>query len=203
MEATMNSLSHQILAWTETQSEGQPISAKGLLHLGNRAAVDQALARLARRGALMRAARGLYIRPVETRFGQRAPAAEKVAQAIGRALGETVVQSGAGAANKLGLTTQVPVRPVYLTSGPSRRLHLGKQLVELRHAKPWQLVEPHTNAGEALRALAWMGRSQSRAASAKLVSKLTSEEVQVLACLRTALPGWLAQSVSEAMVADG
>jgi hypothetical protein len=151
----------------------------------------------------MRAARGLYIRPVETRFGQRAPAAEKVAQAIGRALGETVVQSGAAAANKLGLTTQVPVRPVYLTSGPSRRLYLGKQLVELRHAKPWQLVEPHTNAGEALRALAWMGRSQSRAASAKLNSKLTSDEVQVLACLRTALPGWLAQAVSEAMVAHG
>jgi hypothetical protein len=50
MEATMNSLSHQILTWTETQSEGQPISAKGLLHLGNRAAVDQALARLALMG---------------------------------------------------------------------------------------------------------------------------------------------------------
>ena len=75
---------------------------------------------------------------------------EKVAQAIGRATGEIVVQSGATAANSLGLTTQVPVRPVYLTSGPNRRLQLGKQLVELRHAKPWQLAEPHTRAGEAL-----------------------------------------------------
>ncbi len=199
----MNSLSRQILAWTQTLPEGEPISAKALLHLGNRAAVDQALARLARRGVLMRAARGLYVRPVETRFGQRAPAAEKVAQAIGRALGEIVVQSGAAAANTLGLTTQVPVRPVYLTSGPNRRLHLGKQVVELRHAKPWQLIEPHTAAGEALRALGWMGRSNAHAAAAKLKSQLKPEDVQALANLRTALPGWLAQSVSEALVAHG
>lgn len=199
----MNSLSRQILAWTETLPEGEPITAKTLLHLGTRAAVDQALARLARRGALMRAARGLYLRPVETRFGQRAPTAEKVAQAIGRVLGETVVRSGAAAANSLGLTTQVPVRPVYLTSGPNRRLQLGKQLVELRHAKPWQLVEPHTGAGEALRALEWMGRDQSRAAAAKLKVRLKPEEVAILAKLRTGLPGWLAQSVSETLVAHG
>ncbi len=199
----MNSLSHQILAWTETLPEGEPIAAKALLHLGNRAAVDQALARLARGGALMRVARGLYVRPIETRFGRRAPAAEKVAQAMGRATGEIVVQSGAAAANSLGLTTQVPIRPVYLTSGPNRRLQLGKQLLELRHAKPWQLAEPHTRAGEALRALEWMGRGRSRAAAAKLKSQLKPEDMTALANLRTGLPGWLAQSVSEALVAHG
>lgn len=39
-------------------------------------------------------------------------------------------------ANHLGLTTHVPVRQVYLTSGASRELRLGKQvtLFPLRHA---------------------------------------------------------------------
>ena len=49
--------------------EGTPVVAKELLHLGSRAAVDQALSRLVRRGTLMRAGRGIYVRPVESRFG--------------------------------------------------------------------------------------------------------------------------------------
>jgi len=54
----MSRLSEQILTYVERQSEGAPISAKSLLHLGNRAAVDQALSRLAERGQLIRAGRG-------------------------------------------------------------------------------------------------------------------------------------------------
>jgi hypothetical protein len=199
----MNPLSRQILAHVTPFGEGEPITAKGLLHLGNRAAVDQALTRLARRGELMRIARGLYVRPVATRFGPRAPAAEKVVQALGRAFGEVVVQNGAAIANGLGLTSQVPVRPVYLTSGPSRRLSLGKQKVELRHALPWQLVEPQTRAGDVLRALGWMGRGRAPSAVAQLAQTLAPSEMTQLAALRTVAPGWLAQTVSDAMVARG
>lgn len=199
----MNPLSRQILTQVEALGEGEPVTAKALLHLGNRAAVDQALTRLARRGELMRVARGLYVRPVATRFGPRAPAADKVVQALGRAFGEVVVPNGAAIANGLGLTTQVPVRPVYLTSGPSRRLSLGGQKVELRHAPPWQLVEPGSRAGDVLRALGWMGRGRAASAVAQLTQVLGPSEMSQLAALRAVAPGWLAQTVSEAMVARG
>ena len=66
-------LTEQILAHAKRLPEGEPISAKGLLHLGTRAAVDQALSRLAERGHLLRAGRGIYLRPVEGRFGTRTP----------------------------------------------------------------------------------------------------------------------------------
>jgi hypothetical protein len=59
-----------------------------------------------------------------------------------RKRGEIVVGNGAAAANALGLTTQVPVREVFLTSGRSRKLKLGAQTVELQHAPPWQLLYP-------------------------------------------------------------
>jgi hypothetical protein len=199
----MTPLSRQILTHVAALGEGEPITAKGLLHLGARAAVDQALTRLARRGDLMRIARGLYVRPVATRFGPRAPAAEKVVQALGRAFGEVVVQNGAAIANGLGLTTQVPVRPVYLTSGPSRRLSLGKQKVELRHALPWQLVEPGTRAGDVLRALGWMGRGGGAGAAAPPPPTRGAPEMTQLAALRAVAPGWLAQTVSDTMVARG
>ncbi|HEX5262610.1 MAG TPA: DUF6088 family protein [Phenylobacterium sp.] len=197
----MTPLSKRILAVAEGLPEGATLSAKALLHLGQRAAVDQALARLTRRGRLLRVTRGLYVRPVETRFGARAPSVEAVVKSLGRALGETVVSHGSAAANRLGLTTQVPVRPVYLTSGPSRRLQLGRQTVELRHARPWQLVEPHTAAGETVRALEWLGREHAGAAARTLKARLNPAELSALAATRTGLPTWLAQSVSETVPA--
>ena len=121
----MERLKEAVLHHARNQPEGVPLTAKGLLHLGSRAAVDQTLSRLARRGDLLRAGRGLYVLPIEGRFGNRAPALEKTAEALATQLGERIVNSGAMAANVLGLTTQVPVTPVFLTSGPSRTLQLG------------------------------------------------------------------------------
>lgn len=77
--------------------------------------------------------------------------------APGSQRGEVIASSVAVAANALGLTTQVPIRFVYLTSGRSRKMNLGKQVVELRHALRWQLALAQRPAGEAVRTLAWPG----------------------------------------------
>ncbi|PYE31130.1 hypothetical protein C8J37_11395 [Rhizobium sp. PP-WC-1G-195] len=55
----MQHLTSQILGYAEQLPEGAALSAKSLLHLGNRAAVDQALSRLHERGELIRAGRGI------------------------------------------------------------------------------------------------------------------------------------------------
>jgi len=176
--------------------EGTPVAAKELLHLGNRAAVDQALSRLVRRGSLMRAGRGIYIRPVESRFGTRPPMVSKVVEGIATQRGESVAPHGAAAANELGLTTQVPVREVYLTSGRSRRLKLGAQVIELRHVPAWQLVLPGRPAGAAIRALAWLGPKRTPEALRTLRGKLPPSELRALVGARGRLPTWMAQEVS-------
>src|SRR5262245_26433031 len=150
----MRTVAQRILKQTETLPEGALITAKGFLHLAARPAVDQALRRLAERNVLMRVAHGLYVRPVKTRFGTRAPAPEKVVAGIAAAQAETVVPHGAAAANTLGLTTQVPTKLVYLTSGRSRHLKLGAQIIEMKNAPQWMLLPAHRAAGEAVRALA-------------------------------------------------
>ena len=50
----------------------------------------------------------MYVRPVGTRFGVRPPSVPKVVEALGAARGETLVPSGAAAANALGLTPRFP-----------------------------------------------------------------------------------------------
>ena len=144
-----------------TLPEGVPLAAKGLLHLGSRAAVDQTLSRLAARGELIRAGHGIYMRPVQTRFGPRSPSTEQAIEALAVQRDEMIVPSGAAAANALGLTTQVPVKSVYLTSGRSRVLNLGRQDVELRHAPRWQLALGNKTSGQVVRALAWLGPEEA------------------------------------------
>lgn len=192
----MEPLSEAILRYAARQPEGAPVLAKGLLHLGNRAAVDQALSRLVRRGALLRAGRGVYVLPVESRFGRRAPSVEKTIKGLAAARGERIANSGAMAANVLEVTTQLPVKRVFLTSGPSRTLTLGRERVELRHAPPWQLALPGRRAGEAVRALAWLGRDRAGAASGVIRERLSEDERRELGSVSAQMPGWLAGPVS-------
>ena len=192
----MITLAEQVLSHATQQPEGTPVSAKELLHLGKRAAVDQALSRLARRGALLRAGRGIYVLPVAGRFGVRAPSPAKIVEGLANQRGETIVSHGAAAANALGLTTQVPVRSVYLTSGRSRRLKLGAQTVELRHAPMWQLLLPGTFSGDVVRALAWLGPQKAANALQVLRAKLSASAITEMANARARLPTWLAQQVS-------
>jgi len=112
--------------------------------------VDQTFSRLAREGHLLRVGRGTYTRPVSGRFGVRPPSAEAIIEAIESTTGEVVVSHGAAEANALGLTTQVPTREVSLTSGPTRKLHLGKRQIELKHGNRWQLALGKRPAGRVI-----------------------------------------------------
>ncbi|MDE2888291.1 MAG: DUF6088 family protein [Gemmatimonadota bacterium] len=198
----MSSLPKRIMKLSAESPEGALLSAGTLLHMGSRAAIDQALSRLARKGELLRVCHGLYVRPVQTRFGPRPPSVDKVIASLSALWGETIVPCGGVAANALGLTTQVPVRSVYLTSGPGRRLILGKLTVELRHAPRWQLAAPHRPAGEVLRALSWLGPDEVEAGLDVIGRKLAAEDLQELAASRAVMPAWMAEPVSE-MVANG
>ena len=191
----------QIMAYAAALPEGALMHPKMLLHLGARAAIDQALSRLAKNGSLMRVCHGIYVCPVETRFGPRPPATEKVLASLSALWGETIVPCGGTAANALGLTTQMPVQSVYLTSGPNRKLTLGEVTVNLRHAPRWQLAAPHRPAGEAVRALSWLGPDEVEVGLDVIGRKLSSEDLGELAALRAILPTWIAEPAS-ALVAE-
>jgi hypothetical protein len=149
----------------------------------------------------MRVQRGVYVRPVQTRFGVRAPSPENVVSRLENHA-EIVARHGAAAAHALGLTTQVPTKVIYYTSGPSRRLKLGAQTVELKHAPTWLLL-PGKEAGDAVRALAWIGSRHAKEALQKLKERLPKTTLNELIALRPALPGWLSKSISQTLMRHG
>ncbi len=193
----MNTLPETILQQAQSLSEGGVLSPKAFLHMGSRAAVDQAFSRLAKAGKLLRVSRGVYAAPVASRFGSRAPAPEKVVQSLAEQSGEIVVPHGASAANALVLTQQVPIREVYLTSGRTRKLKLGRSEVLVKHAPRWMLALGARPAGAAVRALAWIGPSHANESLATLRRTLPHSEWQALASARASLPGWMAQAIGK------
>ncbi|MGE3296369.1 MAG: DUF6088 family protein [Porticoccaceae bacterium] len=125
--------------WIDAQPEGVLIRSLDLEHLVNRDQAARQLSRLATRGRLMRVARGMYVAMTATRFGPVPPPVDKMVQSLARITGHPIVRHGAAAANALGLTTQVPVRQIYLTDGragasPRRRNPGGGQ--DSRGRKP-------------------------------------------------------------------
>ena len=91
------------------------------------------------------------------------------------------------------------MKPFYLTSGRSRRLKVGGQVVDLRHAPELQLLLPNDRAGDALRALralSWSGREQAGSVLKQLRGKLTSNDRNIVLTLRGRLPSWPAQENS-------
>ena len=193
----MNTLPESILLHAQSLPEGGVLSPKEFLHLGSRAAVDQALSRLTKESKLLRVGRGTYVNPVSSRFGTRTPAPEKVLESLAAQSGETVTPHGAMAANALGLTQQVPIREVYLTSGRTRKLKLGRSEVLVKHVPRWMLALGTGQAGAAVRALAWMGPAHVNESLATLHRTLPDSEWRALASARAALPSWMAQAIGE------
>lgn len=190
----MQPLPHQILELAAASPEGTPLIAKEFLHLASRAALSRVLSRLAQSGKLLRIGRGIYVLPVESRFGSRGPSVVKVVQGLAK-LGETIVPHGTVAANAFGLTTQVPMRAIFLTSNRSRFIQLGAQTVEFRHAPGWQLVLPGRRAGDLVRVLAWLGQAKAESALQMLSRKLSAAELEEVVLSRVRLPGWITLAV--------
>ena len=143
------------------------------------------------------------MRPVETRFGRCAPHIGKAVGTLSALWGEIIVPCGGSAANRLGLTAQNPVREVYLTSGPNRRLKFGTTAVELRHAPRWQLLAPHRKAGDVIRALAWLGRRRPTDSLDAVLPALSPEDLAELAAPeRSCRHGWPRRSVRVSCMAE-
>jgi hypothetical protein len=105
------------------------------------------------------------------------------------------VPHGAIAANMLGLSNQVPIREIYLTAGRSKTLRLGRSHIDINHAPHWIMVLGTRPAGDAVRALAWLGPEHAHKALRSLHRIFPDTEWNVLVSAHTLLPSWMAEAI--------
>ncbi len=200
-----SSITSQTLRRLRAWGLGTVFSPRDLLDLGSRAAVDATLHRLAAAGKVRRLARGLYDYPKQhPLLGALSPSVHDIAQAIAASTGESLALSPASAANALGLTTQVPARPVYLTSGASRVLRVGGQTIRFRHTAPSRMAGGDTKPGLVLRALRAFGRGGvSDRDVAYLRSVMTAADKLKLRALRPNATAWMLPAIDRITELDG
>lgn len=98
--------------------------------------VGKVLADLTRQKVLHRLSRGVYLKAQQTKFGLVYPTTEEIAKAIAERDNAEVLPTGSAALNMLGLSTQVPMNPVYLTSGSARKIKCGNKTISFKHGVP-------------------------------------------------------------------
>lgn len=192
------SVMQHVRRWVMAKPEGEPFAVREVLEFGPRATIDQSLSRLVKEKVLERPARGVYARPKVNKIVNRPVPVpvEQVVQTAARAKGEKIGVHGAEAARRFGLTTQVPMRRVFTTTGPTRQISVEGQRVRLQHVQPRYMALSGTHAGEALAALLYLGKSEVTAGiAARVCKQLTGEELRTLRKHVADMPAWLSTTM--------
>lgn len=104
--------------------------------LGSTETIRKVLLQARLQGLIAHLSHGIYIKPMQSRFGEVPPPLEKIAEAIAERDHVEIMPTGSTAANILGLSTQVPMAVSYLTTGSSRSIPIGKRVIRFKHAAP-------------------------------------------------------------------
>jgi hypothetical protein len=196
----MSTIQDDILDRIRRIDRGKVFTPKDFLDLGSRDAADQSLSRLVRSGEIQRLGRGLYHYPrVNERLGiPIGPDPDEIAEALGRQTGSRVLPSGAAAANRLGLSTQVPAKPVYLTDGRSRQVRIGGIVFQIRHTAPKELSTASRTSAMVFQALRHLGQAAvDEQVIARLRRALSSDQRQELLRDARYTTGWIAAVVRQ------
>jgi Family of unknown function (DUF6088) len=196
----MSTIQDDILDRIRGHDRGRVFTPKDFLDLGSRDAADQSLSRLVRSGEIQRLGRGLYHYPrVNERLGiPIGPDPDEIAEALGRQTGSRVLPSGAVAANRLGLSTQVPAKPVYLTDGRSRQVRIGGMVFQIRHAAPKELSTASRTSAMVFQALRHLGQTAvDEHVIARLRRALSADQRQELLRDARYTTGWISAIVGQ------
>ena len=86
-----------------------------------------------------------------------------------------MMPTGAYAANLLGLSTQVPMRIVYLTDGKGRKVEIGKRIIELKNTSPRNMATSGRVSGLVIQALRSMGKNHVDDTMVKILRRKLSD----------------------------
>lgn len=125
---------NKIAAALKTYPKGSILFVDDFLDYGNPESVKKALLRLKEKEILVRLAHGIYLYPkIDKELGVLFPSTVEISNAIARRDKARIVPTGVQALNKLGLSTQIPMKVVYLTDGAARTVKVGKRTIKLNN----------------------------------------------------------------------
>tara|TARA_R110000822_G_scaffold41861_3_gene114163 strand:- start:174517 stop:175098 length:582 start_codon:yes stop_codon:yes gene_type:complete len=144
--------------------------------LGSYEAVRKSLQRLTTEDEIGRIAKGIYFLPKKhERFGIVYPHAEQIAEAIAKRDKARIIPTGITALNKLGLSTQMPLKVVYLTDGSARQIEVGNQTIQFKKTNPKNLSIDHRLSNLIIQALKAIGEKNVSEEQIEKIQKIIND----------------------------
>lgn len=158
----MQSIEDRIVSRIYGRGRGWAFTPNDFIGDFPRANIDKSLSMLVRQKTIRRVYRGVYDYPKYSEILQQelSPDFDQVARALARKFNWRITPTGDAALNLLGLSTQVPGRPVYLSDGPSRRYKIDNFTLEFKKAALKDVGFKHRESGLTVQALKALGKER-------------------------------------------
>lgn len=193
----MSAVADKIIKRVRGKGRGWAFTPKDFLDFGTRASVDMALTRLMQAGYIRRIGRGLYDYPkLHTKLGALTPDIDIIVQAVATQSGDKVFASGAQSANRLGISTQVPAKASYATSGQTRVKKVAGRTIALKRSRAPILDAASPDANAVLQMLAHVGKANiDDDLIHRLAARLGDRDLKALRKAQPLMPGWMSDAV--------
>ncbi len=196
----MTSTDDKIEQKIKSLKQGTIVFTEDFQNYGSPGAVKVALHRIVKKGLLHNLARGIYAKPTFSTLLNKEvlPGAEEVALAIAKRDKARLLPTGAYAQNALGLSTQVPLRIVYLTDGSPRTIKIGKRSIQFKKTTPKNLALKGKISKLVVQALKDIGKDKATPQELeKIQSLLLKEDKQDLKHDIALAPQWIAEILAK------
>ena len=173
--------------------KGTILFVDDFLDFGNSESIKKALFRLKEKELLIRLAHCIYLYPKNDKdLGILYPSGEEIAIAIAKRDRARIIPTGVQALNKLGLSTQIPLKVVFLTDGAARSIKIGKRTITFKKTSPKNLMVKGEISGLVIQALKSIGQHKiENDMLTKLLTTLKNEKKEIILHDAKLAPAWI------------
>ena len=179
----MSNLREKVEKRLEQKGRGYVFTRKDFQDFAPAGTIGKLFFRMVEEGTIRRIGHGLFDYPKVNLAlgGELSPDIDQAAKAVARKFRWSILPYGNLAANRLGLSQQVPAKFVYLSNGPAKRIKIGKGTIYFKHARPKEIYADSEVSGLIVQALKYLGKDNlDDEMIAYLKQKLSAEEKKEL-----------------------
>jgi myosin-crossreactive antigen len=193
----IETVENKIITRIKKAKRGTLFFSDNFASFGNAETVRRTLNRLVENGELDRVAAGIFVRPeIDKIIGKIMPKIEDIADAIARRDRAKIVPTGAYALNRLGLSTQVPMKIVYLTDGSARNIKVGNYTISFIRTSPKNVAAIGKISRLAIQALKIIGKENvTQNEIEQIQNALMKEKVPYLEHDLRVAPAWIKEII--------
>lgn len=135
--------------------------AKDFIHLAESKTINKSLERLVLSNKIRRVLTGIFYisKYIEILNDYESPSIDEIAKALARKNNWAITPTGNVALNKLGLSTQVPSKYLYLSSGTYKKYQIGNAELQFRRTNNRELFKYSEETNLIIQAIKTLGKN--------------------------------------------